>query len=337
MSGIFNPVTPVDLPPNVNLMIDGAAVAGISPKGDTIGVVGESVGQAGVYGTSTSGDGVDGGSDSGVGVRGTSSSQSGVVGQSTNACGVWAQGGKDGIRAHGGDNGVYGQTSNDNASGMYGINLGKGPGVKAASQYGASLSAAGYNGNPAAEFDGNVKSTGDVTASTLTASGMLSAGSITTKGDVIAGSITTSGDVTAHDILLAGGDVAEEFRVAEEAEPGTVMVIGEDGALSQCTMGYDKKVAGVVSGAGELKPGVVLGRRAGERSGAPLAMVGKVFCKVDATYAPIRVGDLLTTSPTPGHAMRVSDQAQAFGSVIGKALRRLDSGSDLLPILVALQ
>jgi len=49
------------------------------------------------------------------------------------------------------------------------------------------------------------------------------------------------------------------------------------------------------------------------------------------------VGDLLTTSPTPGHAMRADDPGRAFGAVLGKALRPLADGQGLVPILVALQ
>jgi hypothetical protein len=45
----------------------------------------------------------------------------------------------------------------------------------------------------------------------------------------------------------------------------------------------------------------------------------------------------LTTSPTPGHAMKADDASRTFGSVIGKALRPLESGQTLIPILVALQ
>lgn len=328
MSDIFKEINlPSGLP---NLSIVGAGVSGISSNGNTIGVVGQSVSQPGVWGTSKKGDGVDGTSDSGVGVSGTSNSQSGVVGKSSSSDGVWAQGG---------NNGVFGKTSNDDASGVYGINYGKGPGVRGASQYGPSISATGYNGHLAAEFDGNVKATGDVKAATLTCAGVVTAGSIATKGGVSAGSITTSGDITAHDVKLAGGDIAEEFGTATDgAEPGSVMVIGEaEGSLSQCTTGYDRKVAGVVSGAGDLRPGIVLDRRGGGDGRAPLAMVGKVYCKVDANYAPIEIGDLLTTSPTPGHAMKASDRSKAFGSVIGKALRQLDSGSGLIPILVTLQ
>ena len=68
-----------------------------------------------------------------------------------------------------------------------------------------------------------------------------------------------------------------------------------------------------------------------------MALIGKVHCKVDARYSPIEVGDLLTTSPTPGHAMRATDPLKAFGAVLGKALHGLARGQGLLPILVSLQ
>jgi hypothetical protein len=69
----------------------------------------------------------------------------------------------------------------------------------------------------------------------------------------------------------------------------------------------------------------------------PVALVGKVYCRVDADLAPIRPGDLLTTSATPGHARRASDRERAFGAVLGKALGGLAAGRGLVPILVTLQ
>jgi hypothetical protein len=65
--------------------------------------------------------------------------------------------------------------------------------------------------------------------------------------------------------------------------------------------------------------------------------MGKVFCKIDARYAPIEAGDLLTTSDTPGHAMKATDPMKAFGTVVGKALGSLENGTGLVPVLVALQ
>jgi hypothetical protein len=103
------------------------------------------------------------------------------------------------------------------------------------------------------------------------------------------------------------------------------------------TGAYDKKVAGVISGAGDLKPALILDKRPELRSRMPIALMGKVYCKVDAQHAPIEVGDLLTTSPTSGHAMKATDPTKAFGAVIGKALKPLKEGTGLIPILISLQ
>jgi len=148
------------------------------------------------------------------------------------------------------------------------------------------------------------------------------------------GNVSVSGDV-----LLTGADCAEDFDVAgnRSPEPGTVVVIDEGGALSESCDAYDKKVAGVVSGAGDYRHGILLDQRPESEDRVAVALVGKVYCKVDADYSPIDVGDMLTTSLTPGHAMKVMDPAKAFGSVIGKALKALQRGQGMIPILIALQ
>ena len=81
---------------------------------------------------------------------------------------------------------------------------------------------------------------------------------------------------------------------------------------------------------------IVLDHRGESCDRLPLALVGKVMCKVDASFAPIQPGDLLTTSPTPGHAMKAAEPDRAFGAVLGKAMAPLSTGRGLLPILVAL-
>ena len=79
------------------------------------------------------------------------------------------------------------------------------------------------------------------------------------------------------------------------------------------------------------------GQASDEPGRRPIALMGKVFCKVDADQGGIEVGDLLTTSPTEGHAMRADHVAAAFGTVIGKAMQPLDQGRGLIAVLVALQ
>jgi len=140
------------------------------------------------------------------------------------------------------------------------------------------------------------------------------------------------------DIFLPGADCAELFTVVEQIEPGDVMVIDRDGVLRRGDTPYDKRVAGVVSGAGGFRPGMLLdSRNAGADRCCPLALIGKVYCKVDARSHSIAVGDLLTTSMTPGYAMKAVSRSKSFGAVLGKALADLDAGIGLLPILVCLQ
>jgi hypothetical protein len=142
------------------------------------------------------------------------------------------------------------------------------------------------------------------------------------------------------DIVLSGSDFAEEFDVVgpETADPGTVVVLDREGAIRVSDSAYDSRVVGVISGAGDYKPAVVMDHHnEGLVCRRPVALMGKVYCKVDASYGPVGIGNLLTTSSTPGHAMKANDRAKAFGSIIGKALRPLPAGRDLVPILIALK
>jgi len=144
-------------------------------------------------------------------------------------------------------------------------------------------------------------------------------------------------DGVQSDIRLKNADCAEEFPVKGNPAPGTVLVL-EDGhsQLRPCDAPYDTRVAGVVSGAGTLRPGILLGSGKSRKS-LPVALVGKVYCQVEASSAPIRPGTLLTTSSLTGHAMAATDRNRAFGAVLGKALSPLRRGRGTIPILVALQ
>jgi hypothetical protein len=148
------------------------------------------------------------------------------------------------------------------------------------------------------------------------------------------------GDIeTTGDIRLTNADCAEDFDICDpdQIEPGTVMVLGADGKLQPSQSAYDKRVAGVISGAGDYKPGIVLDKQQSRIGRKPIALLGKVFCKVDAEQGAIDIGDLLTTAHRPGHAMKANDPLKAFGSVIGKALRPWTEGQGMIPILIALQ
>jgi hypothetical protein len=153
------------------------------------------------------------------------------------------------------------------------------------------------------------------------------------------GNLEVTGNITCFDVRLSGADCAENFEIAGTGvvDPGSVMVVDEAGTLAPCRDAYDRKVAGVISGAGEFKPGLILGAGESLSNKQPIALVGRAYCKVTAREHPIAVGDLLTTSPVPGHAMKADDRARAFGAVIGKALQPLAEGVGMIAILIALQ
>lgn len=219
--------------------------------------------------------------------------------------------GGTGVLGTGPANGVIGQSSGNGFSGVFGESA-TGPGVS-----GSSTSSVG------------------VDAKTQSGPAALRA---VHAGGGLAGLFEGDVEVTG-DIRLANADCAEDFDVsgAVKVEPGTVMVLGNEGALSESHQAYDKRVAGVISGAGGYKPGIVLDKQQTSGNRQPIALMGKVFCKVDAQYGAIEVGDLLTTSDTPGHAMKTTDPMKAFGAVIGKALRPLKDRQGIIPILIALQ
>ena len=143
--------------------------------------------------------------------------------------------------------------------------------------------------------------------------------------------------------ITGGSDLSEQFDIRGELDdikPGLVVSIDpqKPGGLKISNEPYDKKVAGIISGANGVRPGMIMAQTGSEADGAhPIALSGRVYCWADASYGRIEPGDMLTTSSTPGHAMRVGDHQQAQGAVIGKAMSRLDEGTGLVLVLVSLQ
>lgn len=157
--------------------------------------------------------------------------------------------------------------------------------------------------------------------------------------------------------ITGGSDFSEQFdigpaRVAQYGkssgshaeilpEPGLVVCIDPEspGKLIVSTSSYDRTVAGVISGAGGVRPGMIMGQSGSVADGEhPVALSGRVYVWCDASGGAITPGDLLTTSATPGHAMRVEDHDAARGAIIGKAMTSLSKGEQgLVLVLVSLQ
>ncbi|WP_406387564.1 hypothetical protein [Streptomyces sp. NBC_00887] len=296
----------------------GERTVGVGGRGDAVGVQGKGTRWHGVEGLSSSAIG-------GAGVYGSNSAGgAGVVGETSGRFNPAVYGKHSGTEGQGvlgeADNGAgtagksknwvgaYGESaSTSGGSGVWGEHKGAGTGTIGFSAEGVGVHARG--GRLAGFFEGNVEVTGD--------------------------------------LVLTGADVAEQFDVAvgrgdgEDIGPGAVLTLDHEGALTPCTLAYDTRVAGVVSGAGDRVPALVLDRQeAGTSREAAfrkaIAVIGKVWCRADASSKPIGVGDLLTTSSTPGHTMVATDREAAFGAVLGKALTPLASGTGMVLVLVGL-
>jgi hypothetical protein len=288
----------------------GVVGANSATSGTARGVWGVSVSPVGqgVYGSGgPNGIGVYGYTAAGMGVYGNSA-QYGVKGlaSGTNgSIGVWgeATGNVNDVR------GVYGTTNSPQGNGVVGANnatSGTGRGVWGVSNSPQGVGVFGSNNNVngwAAYFEGKTA----------------------TKA--------------LH--ILGGADLAEPFdtELSEEMESGTVMVIDDEhpGMLRVSASPYDSKVAGIVSGAGGVEPGLTL-RQVGTLDGKNvIALAGRVYCKAEAFSSPIKPGDLLTSSSIPGHAMKATDKDRSHGAIIGKAMSELKEGTGLVLVLVNLQ
>jgi hypothetical protein len=154
-------------------------------------------------------------------------------------------------------------------------------------------------------------------------------------GDAFAG-----GNLSVCTLTIRGGcDLAEPFPMQDEIERGSVVVIDSEhpGQLKLSARAYDTRVAGIVSGGNGINPGIALHQEGALESGQNVALTGRVYAQADAAFGAINPGDLLTTSDTPGHAMKVTDHAKAQGAILGKAMSSLKEGKGMVLVLVTLQ
>lgn len=165
-------------------------------------------------------------------------------------------------------------------------------------------------------------------------------------------SISDGGLVSINVLQIQGGaDLSENFdvsdvsspgdpAVSEAIQPGMVVVIDPEhpGRLMMSRRAYDHRVAGIVSGAEGIKPAMVMGQEGSIADGKhPIALTGRVYGWADASFGSIEPGDLLTSSDTPGYAMKAKDRKKALGAILGKAMTGLKTGRGPVLILVTLQ
>lgn len=141
--------------------------------------------------------------------------------------------------------------------------------------------------------------------------------------------------------ITGGADLSEPFSITgdEKLLPGTVVVIDADqpGKLERSAKAYDQRVAGIVSGAGGVSPGLTLNLDGQFDHGLQVALTGRVYVLATSANGAIRPGDQLTTSDLPGHAMKARSHRRSQGAVIGKAMSSLEKGEGLVLVLVNLQ
>jgi hypothetical protein len=256
--------------------------------------------QRAVLGYSPGDVGVFGKSDTADGVRGESSSEfAAVVGLNSNTA-----------RGYG----VYGESKGALGVGVWGVS-GSYEGVHGESSSTISAGVAGINLSTGPGVYGESKNNG--------------------YGGFFVGKVRVGV------LEIAGGaDLAEPFAVDEEnILKGSVVIIDEEhpGALKRSTQAYDTRVAGIVSGANGINPAISLRQEGSLDRGENVALTGRVYVLADATEGAIKPGDLLTTSDTPGHAMKVADHSRAQGAILGKAMTGLKDGKGMVLVLVTLQ
>ncbi len=159
------------------------------------------------------------------------------------------------------------------------------------------------------------------------------------------GEIGGDGRITTQELVITGGsDLSEQFDInalKTPVEAGMLVSIDPQnpGELVLSHESYDYKVAGIISGAGGVKPGMMMGQEGSIANGEyPVALTGRVYALVDTKEGgEIKPGDLLTTSSTPGYAMKATDVQKRSGAVIGKAMTFLKEDKGLVLVLVSLQ
>jgi hypothetical protein len=148
--------------------------------------------------------------------------------------------------------------------------------------------------------------------------------------------------ITSNGTYVAGSDFAEALPARGDKtgyEPGDVLIVSTEapGSVEKASQPYDARVAGVFS----TRPGMLGANKNGatrvDPDDLPVAIVGVVPTKVSTENGAVQVGDLLTTSGTPGYAMRCTDRLRCIGAIVGKAMEPLGNQKGVIKVLVMLR
>lgn len=137
--------------------------------------------------------------------------------------------------------------------------------------------------------------------------------------------------------LRGGADIAEYFEVVDDGiENGKIVSIdpNNSGKLKITDGVYDHKVIGVISGAGQINPGIIMGQEGSVAFGDhSVSILGRVYVKASDENGKIKPGDLLTSSSISGIAMKATDTSRMLGSIIGKAMTQINEKGLVLVFL----
>ncbi|MBI2863629.1 MAG: hypothetical protein HYX94_03605 [Chloroflexi bacterium] len=326
----------------------GDAIYGYAVGDGASAILGYSSNGYGVYGTGRHYDGVYGESDRASGVKGVSEAGYGVSGySSTGSAGVYGSHYGTGYGVFGNSfsgSGVYGHSTTGFA-GVFARNDGSGRGVygQSTSGYGGYFYSDNYRGLYASSspgyYSGYIVNRGGSSFPGLYVDGTLSAsggksGYVVDLATNVGPEALETGDV----VVIVGSDnpvIGEiplvRVRRASEAESRAVAgVVDQPFAVDAATIGGTPPV-----------PSAPAARRADGTSipaGGHFSMVTLGSFRainVDASYGEIQPGDLLVTSPHAGYAMKAT--SPAVGTVVGKALGSVISGTGQIPVIVTLQ
>ncbi len=243
----------------------------------------------------------------------------------------------------GGGNSFFGYNAGDaNTTGIANVFLGSFAGnINTAGGLNVFLGFSAGNTNTTGDNNTIIGGLADTASNNLQYATAIGAGAVVSENNTLV--LGRSADKVKMSVLqiTGGSDLAENFEIADaKIRPGMVVAIDPQnaGKLILARGAYNRRVAGIVSGANNLAAGMLLPdlANAGETS-LPVALSGRVWVYADATKNPILPGDLLTTSPMPGCAMKVVNYRRAQGAIIGKAMTELKAGQGLVLVLVSLQ
>jgi len=151
----------------------------------------------------------------------------------------------------------------------------------------------------------------------------------------------SNGDTEAGDVLVA--DAQKDESVIKSQKPYQTSVLGVVSTDPHMVMGMDLVIN---EETGESIPGV---------SATRLALTGRVPVKITEENGPIEPGDLLTTSSTPGYAMKwtlldvndakdfqelksiLAENERRRNATIGKAVSSSSSGEGTVMVLISVQ